>query len=329
MSMIKAAITGVAGYVPEDLLTNEDLEKMVETNDEWIQTRTGIKQRHILRDPDKATSDMAVEAIDDLMKKTGLKAEEIDLIICATVTADYPFPDTANIIGDKIGAVNAFGFDINAACSGFIYSIVTASKFIETGTYKKVLVVGADKMSSIVNYEDRSTCILFGDGAGVVLLEPESDGEGLQGSVLKADGSGLEFLHMKAGGSRHPATSETVARKMHFAYQEGRVVFKAAIKGMVESINELLEKHQLTTDDIDWMVPHQANKRILMGVANQLNFPEEKMLINIEEYGNTTAATIPLVLRDFEDKFNKGDKIVLTAFGGGFTWGAVLITWAY
>lgn len=329
MSTIKAAITGVAGYVPEDVITNFDLEKMVETNDEWIRARTGIVHRHILKDPNKATSDMAVEAINILLEKKNIDATEIDLIIVGTVTADFPFPDTANIIGHKIGAKNAFGYDINAACSGFIYSIVTASKFIETGSYKKVLVVGADKMSSIVNYEDRATCILFGDGAGVVLLEPNMEGYGLQNSVLKADGSGAEFLHMKGGGSLNPATQETVANKMHYAYQEGRVVFKAAIKGMSESITELLEQENLEADDISWVVPHQANKRILMGVANYLNMDEDKFLINIEEYGNTTAATIPLCLRDFEDKFKKGDKIILTAFGGGFTWGAVLVTWAY
>ena len=327
--MIKAAITGVAGYVPEDVITNFDLEKMVDTNDEWITSRTGIKQRHIVKDPNKATSDMAVEAIKVLLDKKQLDPKEIDMIIVGTVTADYPFPDTANIIGHKIGASNAFGYDINAACSGFIYSIVTGSKFIETGTYKKVLVVGADQMSSIVNYEDRSTCILFGDGAGVVLLEPSEEGSGIQDAVLKADGAGAEFLHMKGGGSMNPATVETVDQKLHYAYQEGRVVFKAAIKGMVESIKEVVERNNMTMDEVDWIVPHQANLRILMGVANQLNFPEEKVLINIEEYGNTTAATIPLVLRDYENKFKKGDNIILTAFGGGFTWGAVYLKWAY
>ncbi|MBT8188924.1 MAG: ketoacyl-ACP synthase III [Saprospiraceae bacterium] len=329
MSNIKAVIKGVAGYVPEDVLTNKDLEKMVDTNDDWIRTRTGIKKRHILKDKNKATSDLGAEAVKVLLDKTGVKPEEIELIIVATVTADYPFPDTANLIGHKIGATNAFGYDINAACSGFIYSLVTASKFIESGTYKKILVVGADKMSSIVDYEDRATCILFGDGAGAVLLEPSDNDFGIEDAVLKADGSGLDYLHMKAGGSMNPATKETVEARMHYAYQEGRVVFKAAIKGMAESIHEVVNRNGLTMDDIDWIVPHQANLRILMGVANQLNYPEEKVLINIEEYGNTTAATIPLCLRDFEHKLKKGDNIVLTAFGGGFTWGAILLKWGY
>ena len=329
MSKIKAAITGVAGYVPEDVITNFDLEKLVDTNDEWIYSRTGIRRRHILKDPTKATSDMAVEAIEVLMKKIDLDPLEIEMIIVGTVTGDFPFPDTANIVANKIGAKNAFGYDINAACSGFIYSIVTASKFIETGTYKKILVVGADQMSSIVNYKDRSTCILFGDGAGVVLLEPDQDGLGIYGAVLHGDGSGAEYLHMKAGGSLHPATLETVKNNEHYAFQEGRVVFKAAIKGMSESILEIVTKEGLTMNDIDWIVPHQANRRILTGVANLLDYPEDQVLINIEEYGNTTSATIPLCLRDFEHKFKKGQNIILTAFGGGFTWGAILVKWAY
>lgn len=329
MQEIKAAITGVAGFVPEDVITNFDLEKMVDTNDEWITTRTGIKQRHIVKDPDKATSDMAVSAIQTLIEKTGLDPETVDMIIVATVTADYPFPDTANIVADKIGAKNAFGYDINAACSGFIFSLFTAAKFIETGTYKKILVVGADQMSSILNYKDRSTCILFGDGAGVILLEPDSSGNGILDAVMGGDGSGAQYLHMKAGGSKHPATPETVANNEHYAFQEGRVVFKAAINGMVDSINELLEKSNLSIDDIDWIIPHQANKRIITSVGQQLNCPEEKVLINIENYGNTTAGTIPLVMRDFESKFKKGDNIILTAFGGGFTWGSVLVKWAY
>jgi 3-oxoacyl-[acyl-carrier-protein] synthase-3 len=323
-----AAITGVAGYVPEDILTNHDLEKMVDTNDEWIVSRTGISQRHILKDPSKATSDMCVEAAKVLLEKTNTKPEDIDLIIVGTVTGDYVFPDTANLLASKIGASNAFGFDINAACSGFIYSIVTGSKFIETGTYKKVMVCGADKMSSILNYEDRSTCILFGDGAGAVLLEPSNAG-GLIDAVLKGDGSGCEYLHMKAGGSLNPATIETVTNKEHYVYQEGRVVFKYAVKGMSDTIKEVLERNNLTNDDIDWVIPHQANKRIILSVADQLDFPHDKVLINIENYGNTTAGTIPLVLRDFEDKFQKGDKIILTAFGGGFTWGSVLLEWTY
>ena len=329
MQSTKAVITGVAGYVPEEILTNKDMEKLVETSDEWIESRTGIKQRHIERDPNKATSDLAVGAIKKLVDKTGLKVEEIDMIIVATVTADFPFPDTANIVAHKIGAVNAFGYDINAACSGFIFSIVTASKFIETGMYKKILVVGADQMSSILNYEDRTTCILFGDGGGVVLLEPSQEGHGIQDAVLRGDGAGAAYLHMKAGGSMKPATVESVQASEHFVYQEGRVVFKSAIKGMSESITELLDKNNLSQEDVDYLIPHQANKRILYGVADFIGFPHDKVLVNIENYGNTTAGTIPLCLSDFEHKFKKGDKIVLTAFGGGFTWGAVLIEWAY
>ncbi len=329
MGSIKAIITGVAGYVPDEILTNKDMEKIVETSDEWIESRTGIKQRHIERDPDKGTSDLAVGAINKLISQTGLKVEEIDMIIVATVTADYPFPDTANIVAHKIGAVNAFGYDINAACSGFIFSLVTASQFIQSGMYKKILVVGADQMSSILDYEDRTTCILFGDGGGVVLLEPSEEGHGVQDAVLRGDGAGAEFLHMKAGGSIKPATVQSVEAREHFVYQEGRTVFKSAIKGMSESITELLSRNNLTQDDIDYLIPHQANKRILYGVADYIGFPHEKLLINIENYGNTTAGTIPLCLSDFQDKFKKGDKLILTAFGGGFTWGAVLIEWAY
>lgn len=329
MAHLTAAITAVAGYVPDNVVSNKDLEKMVDTNDEWIVSRTGIKNRRIEKDPTKATSDMGVEAVNKLLKKRGIGPEEIDMIIVGTVTADYPFPDTANLIASKIGAVNAFGFDINAACSGFIYSIATASKFIETGTYKKILVVGADMMSSIINYEDRATCIIFGDGAGVVLLEPDNQGLGIEDTVLRGDGGGVEFLRMKAGGSLHPATAETVANKEHFVFQEGRVVFKAAIKGMAECISDVMMKNGLTHEDVDFLIPHQANKRIIYGVADQLDFPHDKVLVNIEEYGNTTAATIPLCLSDFEHKFKKGDRIILAAFGGGFTWGSVMLKWAY
>lgn len=328
MGQIKAAITAVAGYVPEHVLSNKDLEKIVDTNDEWIVSRTGIRNRHILKDPDKATSDMGVEAVNQILTKRGIGAEELDMIIVATVTADYPFPDTANLIASKIGAVNAFGYDINAACSGFIFALTTASKFIETGTYKKIIVVGADQMSSILDYEDRSTCILFGDGAGAVLLEPDEN-HGVEDAILRGDGSGVEYLRMKSGGSLHPATAETVANKEHYVYQEGRIVFKAAIKGMSESIKEVLAKTNLNAEDIDYLIPHQANLRIIYGVADMLDFPHEKVLVNIEDYGNTTAGTIPLCISDFESKFKKGDKIILTAFGGGFTWGAVLLTWAY
>jgi len=329
MANINAAITGLAGYVPKDVITNQDLEKMVDTNDEWIVSRTGIKQRHIVKDPEKGTSDMIVEAVNRLVDKTGLDVTELDMIIVGTVTADYPFPDTANLVGHKIGATNAFGYDINAACSGFIFSLFTASQFIKTGMYKKILVAGSDQMSSILDYEDRNTCILFGDGAGVVLLEPTEDGNGILDDVLRGDGSGCEFLHMKAGGSVNPASAETVSAKMHYVYQEGRVVFKAAIKGMAESIKSVLERNKMSAEEVDWIIPHQANKRIMLGVADQLNFPHEKVLINIENYGNTTAATIPLCMRDFEHKFKKGDNIILTAFGGGFTWGSILVKWAY
>lgn len=328
MTSLKAGITAVAGYVPDNILTNKDLEKIVDTNDEWIVSRTGIQERRILKDPEKATSDMGVEAVKQILDQKGISAEEIDLIIVATVTADYPFPDTANLIAAKVGAVNAFGFDINAACSGFIFALTTASKFIETGTYKKVIVVGADQMSSILDYEDRATCILFGDGAGAVLLEPNEE-NGVEDAYLRGDGSGVEFLRMKAGGSLNPATVESVQNREHFVYQEGRVVFKAAIKGMCESIKEVLSRNSLQSADINYLIPHQANLRIIHGVADMLDFPREKVLVNIEKYGNTTAGTIPLCIRDFEHKFKKGDKIILTAFGGGFTWGAVLITWAY
>ncbi len=328
MTLLKAGITAVAGYVPDTIITNKDLEKMVDTNDEWIVSRTGIQERRILKDPEKATSDMGVEAVKQILDQKGISAEEIDMIIVATVTADYPFPDTANLIASKVGAVNAFGYDINAACSGFIFALTTASKFIETGTYKKVIVVGADQMSSILDYEDRATCILFGDGAGAVLLEPNGE-YGVEDAYLRGDGSGVEFLRMKAGGSLNPATLESVQNREHYVYQEGRVVFKAAIKGMCESIKEILSRNNLQSADIDYLIPHQANLRIIHGVADMLDFPHEKVLVNIEKYGNTTAGTIPLCIRDFEPKFKKGDKIILTAFGGGFTWGAVLVTWAY
>ena len=300
----------------------------MDTNDEWIVSRTGIKQRHILKDPTKATSDMCAEAVKELLEKTNTSPEEVDMILVGTVTGDYVFPDTANLVATKVGAVNAFGFDINAACSGFIFTLVTASKFIETGTYKKVIVCGSDKMSSILNYEDRATCILFGDGAGAVMLEP-SENPGILDAVLKGDGAGCEFLHQKAGGSLNPATIETVTNREHFVYQEGRVVFKHAVKGMADTIADIMKRNNLSNDDVDWVIPHQANKRIILSVADQLDFPHEKVLMNIENYGNTTAGTIPLVLRDFETKFKKGDKIILTAFGGGFTWGSVLIEWSY
>ena len=329
MAKILAAITGVGGYVPDDVLTNADLEKMVDTTDEWITTRTGIKERRILRTPGKATSDMGLEVVRQLLEKTGTKPEEIDLLICATVTPDTTFPDTANTILDKAGAKNAFGFDINAACSGFLFALTTGAKFIESGMYKKVIVIGADKMSAIVDYSDRSTCIIFGDGAGGVLLEPNTEGNGVIDAVLRSDGSGREFLHMKAGGSLKPATPETVANKEHFVFQDGKPVFKAAVTGMVTTVNQVLARNNMTTEDIDWLVPHQANMRIINSVGDMLDFPMDKVMVNIQKYGNTTAGTLPLCLWEYESQLKKGDNLMLTAFGGGFTWGSLYLKWAY
>jgi 3-oxoacyl-[acyl-carrier-protein] synthase-3 len=326
---LRAAITAVGGYVPETKLTNFDLEKMVDTNDEWIKSRTGIAERRILKEPGKASSDMAVKAIEEILRKKHLDPMEIDCIICATVTPDMVFPATANIIGNKIGAKNAFGFDLGAACSGFLFALTTGSNFIETGRYKKIIVVGVDKMSSIIDYTDRATCIIFGDGAGAVLLEPTTDGLGIQDSILKSDGSGCDYLHIKAGGSLKPASIETVMAKEHYAFQDGQPVFKFAVKGMADVSAELLEKHNLTGDDIAWLVPHQANLRIIDATANRMGLPMEKVMINIQKYGNTTAATIPLCLWEWETKLNKGDNLILAAFGGGFTWGATWLKWAY
>lgn len=328
MSKITAAITAVGGYAPETKLTNADLEKMVDTNDEWIKSRTGISERRILKEPGKATSDMAVLAILEILAKKNLAATDIDCIICATVTPDMVFPATANIISDKIGATNAWGFDLGAACSGFLYALTTGAALIESGRYKKVIVVGADKMSAIVDYTDRNTCIIFGDAAAAVLLEPNEEGLGVQDSILKSDGSGRDYLHMKAGGSLKPASVETVLAKEHFAYQEGKTVFKFAVKGMADVSAELLERNKLTGDDIAWLVPHQANLRIIDATAERMGISKDKVMINIERYGNTTAATIPLCLYEWKDKLKKGDNVVLAAFGGGFTWGATLVKWA-
>ncbi len=326
---MKAAITCVGGYVPETKLTNFDLEKMVDTNDEWIRTRTGISERRILREPGKASSDMAVKAIEEILRKKKLDPLEIDCIICATVTPDMVFPATSNIIGDKIGAKNAFGFDLGAACSGFLFALNTGAAFVETGKYKKVIVVGVDKMSSIIDYTDRATCIIFGDGAGAVLLEPNQEGNGIMDAILKSDGSGREYLHIKAGGSLKPASLESVMAKEHYAFQDGQPVFKFAVKGMADVSAELLEKNNLTGDDIAWLVPHQANLRIIDATANRAGIPKEKVMINIHKYGNTTAATIPLCLWEWESQLKKGDNLVLAAFGGGFTWGAAWVKWAY
>ena len=326
---LKAAITSVGGYVPETKLTNFDLEKMVDTNDEWIKSRTGISERRILKEPGKASSDMAVKAIEEILRKKQLDPLDIDCIICATVTPDMVFPATANIIGDKIGAKNAFGFDLGAACSGFLFALTTGASFVEAGRYKKVIVVGVDKMSSIIDYTDRATCIIFGDGAGAVLLEPSADEDGFQDSILKSDGSGSAYLHLKAGGSLKPATIETVMAKEHYAFQDGQPVFKFAVKGMADVSAELLEKHNLTGEDIAWLVPHQANLRIIDATADRVGLPREKVMINIEKYGNTTAATIPLCLWEWESQLKKGDNLILAAFGGGFTWGAAWVKWAY
>lgn len=326
---ITAAITAVGGFVPEDKLTNADLEKMVDTNDEWIRTRTGVIERRILRGEGKGTSDMAAPAVLELCKKRGIDPSEIDCLICCTVTPDMLFPATGNIICNKIGAVNAWSYDLEAACSGFLYGVTSGAMYIESGRYKKVVVVGADKMSAIVDYSDRTTCVLFGDGAAAVLLEPNVEGYGVLDSILKTDGSGAAHLHMKAGGSVKPPSIESVTAREHFIYQEGPTVFKFAVKGMADVSAELLERNNLTGDDIAWLVPHQANKRIIDATANRMGLPAEKVMLNIERYGNTTAATIPLCLWEWEKQLNKGDQIVLAAFGGGFTWGATLVKWAY
>jgi 3-oxoacyl-[acyl-carrier-protein] synthase-3 len=329
MQKITASITAVGGYVPEFRLTNTLLEKMVDTNDEWIKTRTGIEERRLLKGEGLGTSDLAVPAVLEICKKRGISPEEIDCLICATVTPDMVFPATANIICDKIGAINAWGFDLSAACSGFLYGVTAGAGMIESGRYKKVVIVGADKMSAIVDYSDRATCIIFGDGAGAVLLEPNTEGEGIIDSLLKSDGSGRQYLHMKAGGSVKPSTVETVLAKEHFIYQDGQAVFKAAVKGMADAAFELLERNNLTGDDIAWLVPHQANKRIIDATANRIGLPADKVMINIHRYGNTTSGTIPLCLWDWEKQLKKGDNIILAAFGGGFTWGATLLKWGY
>lgn len=327
--MTKAAITGVGVYLPDYVLTNEELETMVDTNDEWIRTRTGIKERRILKGEGLGTSYMGVRAVKNLLEKTQTNPQEVDLLICATVTADMPFPDTANLIAYENNITNAFTFDLNAACSGFLFALNTASKFIEAGTHKKVVVVGADKMSSIVDYTDRTTCIIFGDAAGAVLLEANEEGFGIEDSALYSDGVGKENLHIVAGGSAKPASAATVAAREHYLYQNGSPVFRAAVSGMSNVVSEVMKRNQLTKDSIDWLVPHQANIRIIQSVAKMADFPMEKVMVNIHKYGNTTAATLPLCLHDWEDQLTKGDKLMLTAFGGGYTWGATYLTWAY
>lgn len=326
---IRAAITGVNGYVPETILSNSDLEKLVDTNDEWITTRTGIKERRILKGDHQGTSVMAAEAVKGLLKKTNIKPEEVDLVICATVTPDYMFPSTANLVCTQVGIPTVGSFDILAACSGFLYALSIGSQFIETGRYKKVIVIGADKMSAIVDYTDRTTCVLFGDGAGAVMLEPTQHEEGLMDFLLHSDGTGEHSLIMKAGGSKYPATHETVDQKLHNIYQEGPSVFKFAVTRMADVSAEIMERNNLKGEDVAWLVPHQANKRIIDATAKRMNIGSEKVMLNIQHYGNTTAATIPLCLHDYETKIKKGENLVMAAFGGGFTWGAAYIKWAY
>jgi 3-oxoacyl-[acyl-carrier-protein] synthase-3 len=326
---INAAITGVAGYVPDFVLTNKKLEKMVDTTDEWITTRTGIKERRILVGENKGSTDLATPAVKKLLEKTGTDPLDVDLIICATVTADTLFPDNANTVAYRLGMKKAYGFDLSAACSGFLFALTTGAQFITSGKYKKVVVVGADKMSSIVDYTDRTTCVIFGDGGGAVLLEPDENGLGIQDDILCSDGAGADFLYQKAGGSKMPATHETVDAKHHYIYQDGRPVFKAAVKGMSEAVTNIINRNGLVHDDIRWLVPHQANMRIIKSVGDMIGFPQERVMVTIHKYGNTTAATIPLCLNDYESKISKGDYVVLTAFGGGYTWGATLLKWAY
>jgi 3-oxoacyl-[acyl-carrier-protein] synthase-3 len=329
MSKITAAITAVGGYVPEYRLTNKELETMVDTNDEWIKTRTGVSERRILKETGKASSDLAIPAVKEILEKKNIDPLEIDCIVVGTVTPDMIFPATANIIANKIGAKNAWGFDVSAACSGFLFSLETGAAFIESGKYKKVIVVGVDKMSAIVDYTDRTTCIIFGDGAGAVLLEPSIDETGILDSILKTDGSGVNYLHMKAGGSLEPASIETVTAKKHFIYQEGKTVFKHAVEGMADVSAEIMEKNHLSADDVAWLVPHQANLRIIDATAKRMGLSKDKVMINIQRYGNTTAATIPLCLWEWEKQLKKGDNIILSAFGGGFTWGAIWVKWSY
>jgi 3-oxoacyl-[acyl-carrier-protein] synthase-3 len=329
MSKIRAAITGIFGYVPPDVLTNFDLEKMVDTSHEWILTRTGIKERHILKGEGLGASDIATPAVLGLLKKTNTKPEEVDLLICCTVTPDMVFPATANVISDKCSIKNAFSYDLNAACSGFIYGLVTASKFIESGSYKKIIVVGVDKMSSIIDYTNRDTCVLFGDGGGAILLEPTTEDVGVIDSILRSDGAGRVYLHQKAGGSAKPPSHETIDAREHFVYQEGQAVFKFAVTNMADTAAEIMEKNNLKPDDIAWLATHQANLRIIDATGRRMGIDKNKVMINIEKYGNTTNGTIPLLLWEWEDKLKKGDNIILAAFGGGFTWGSIFLKWAY
>jgi 3-oxoacyl-[acyl-carrier-protein] synthase-3 len=329
MEKLRAAITGINAWVPEYKLTNQELSRMVDTSDEWIMQRVGIKERRILKGEGLGTSDMGEPAVRGLLEKTNTSPEEIDLLICATITPDMFFPATANIICDKVGIKNALSFDIGAACSGFLFALQTASQFIESGRYKKVVVVGADKMSSIVDYTDRTTCPLFGDAAGAVLLEPTTEEVGVMDHILRTDGSGRKFLHLKAGGSCKPSSHETIDAREHFVYQEGQSVFKFAVSNMADVSVEIMEKNNLKPEDIAWLVPHQANLRIIDATGRRMGLPPEKVMINIQNYGNTTAATIPLCLWEYENRLRKGDVLILAAFGGGFTWGSIYLKWAY
>ncbi len=330
MSKITAAITAVGGYVPEDVLTNEMLEEMVETTDEWITTRTGIKERRILKDPTKGTSYLGIQAAKEILRKTDLDPKEIDLVIMATATPDMPVASTGVYVATQIGATNAFSYDLQAACSSFLYGMSTAAAYIEAGRYKKVLVIGADKMSSIIDYSDRTTCIIFGDGAGAVLMEANTEGLGLQDEILRSDAIGRESLKIEAGGSLTPPTEETVAKKLHFVRQDGKTVFKFAVSNMAGVSEQIMKRNDLSNEDVNWLVAHQANKRIIDATANRMGLNDEsKVLMNIQRYGNTTSATLPLLLSDYEKNFKKGDNLIFASFGGGFTWGAAYLKWAY
>ncbi len=327
-STIRAAITGVCGYVPPDVLTNAELSRMVDTSDEWILERTGIKERRILKGKGLGTSHMGAEAVRGLLEKTGTAPGDIDLLICATTTPDMVFPSTANLICDMVDIRNIGSFDVQAACSGFVYALTIAAQFVESGTFRKVIVVGADKMTSIIDYTDRKTCVIFGDGAGAVLVEPHRK-YGIIDTLISSDGSGMKHLHQKAGGSRMPPTAETVAKRLHYVHQEGAAVYKFAIARMADVATELMQRNRLTKDTLDWLVPHQANMRIIEATAERVGLPPERVMVTIQKYGNTTAATIPLCLWDYENKLKAGDRLLMAAFGGGFTWGGVYLTWAY
>ncbi len=329
MKNIRAAITGTGKCLPDFVLSNAELEKMIDTTDEWITSRTGIKERRMLKIPGEGLSWMAERAVKELLEKTGTDPLEVEMLILTTITGDMVFPATANVVCDKVGLKNAWGFDLSAACSGFIYGLTVGTQFIETGFHKKIIVVGGDKMSSIIDYTDRSTCIIFGDGCGAVLLEPSKDANGIHDAILHSDGAGRQFLHQKAGGSVKPASHETVDAREHYVYQDGKTVYKYAVANMADVSVRIMERNQLKAEDVDWLVPHQANKRIIDSTRERMGLPEAKVMMNIERYGNTTNGTIPLLLADYESQLKPGDKLIISAFGGGFTWGAIYLTWAY